>query len=87
MTGVIGGACLACGTLAALVIADVPVAVIAGAAVTLGLGLVLARLRWRWLRGAVARPRWTDDDRDWLRRAGAALPEGQERLWASHGRR
>ena len=87
VTGVIGGACLACGVIAALAVAGEPAAVIAVAAFgMLGMSLAWARLRgrlalWRHLRAAVTHPAWTDEDREWLRQAGAALPESQERHW------
>lgn len=89
MTGAIGGSIVGCGLLTCLVIADMPLAVAAAAAFgMLGLLGAWGRLRgWRSrppgfrpgaprdrLRAAVARPRWTDDDRAWLESAGFVLP-------------
>lgn len=81
MTGVLGGSVVMCGALAALAVADVPMAFVAIAAFgMLGLAAAWSRLRhWRpravaW-RGEsrVVRSCWTDDDRQWLSENQAAL--------------
>jgi hypothetical protein len=90
VTGVIGGGIVGCGLLAGLVIADMPLALTVAVAFGLmGTAGAWTRLREYWLsrargfrlrplkgrlRGACARPRWTDEDRAWLESVRSALP-------------